>query len=78
VGNNAFFVEANQLDKIGTKLPNLLSAHTDWRVRESRNNFGELNFLSGHDRVIQIQQMSILDVVSGNEMKVSDLFSRNT
>ena len=33
------------------------------------------NFLSGHDRVIQIQEMSILDVVSGNQMKVSDLFS---
>ena len=78
VGNNAFFVEANHLGKIGTKLPNLLSAHTDWRVRESRNNFGELNFLSGHDRVIQIQEMLILDVVSGNEMKVSDLFSGKT
>ena len=78
VGNNAFFVEVNQVSKIGTKLPNLLSAHTDWRVRESRNISGELNFLSGYDRVIQIQEMPLLDVVNRNEIKVSDLFSRKS
>jgi hypothetical protein len=73
VGNNAFFVESNQLDKIETKLPNLLSAHMDWRVRESRDKNGNLNYKDFQDSRKEIANCTVLDIQNAEVIRVSQI-----
>ena len=75
VGNNAFFVKTSNFEKIATVLPNNLSEHTDWRIRESRDSYGNLSFLSGADRVLQISEMPVIEVQTGKKLTVGSLFS---
>jgi hypothetical protein len=75
VGNNAFFIETGNFDKIATVLPDNLSEHTDWRIRESRDSHGNLSFVSGADRVLQISEMPVIEVETGKELTVGSLFS---
>lgn len=73
VGSNGFFVRKELVKKIKLALPMDLSQHTDWRIRESRDNTGELNFLSNNDRINQIREMPLINVKDGSELRVIDL-----
>jgi hypothetical protein len=73
VGSNGFFVRKDLVTKVKLNLPTDLSQHTDWRIRESRDNSGELDYLSNNDRLNQILDMPLINIKDGSELKVQDL-----
>lgn len=73
VGSNAFFVKEDLVKKIKLSLPVDLSRHTDWRIRESRNYAGKLDYLSNHERMNQINEMPLINVMDGSELRIKDL-----
>ena len=54
---------------------NILTSHTNSIYKESRNKFGELNFLSGNQRLDIIKNCEIIDFTSenGTLKKIKDL-----
>jgi hypothetical protein len=73
VGNNAFFVRREVIEKINLPVPSDLSLYTDWRIRESRDSFGNLNYISGSKRLEEIKDLPLKDVINGIDIKVIDL-----
>lgn len=73
VGSNGFFVRKSIVNKIKIELPEDLSPYVDWRIRESRNQQGELNYLSNNDRIDQIKDMPLINILDGSEIQVKDL-----
>jgi hypothetical protein len=77
VANNAFFVRDDLVGDVG--LPAVrdsdFDAFTDWRVRESRDERGNLSHASGVERVALIGRMPLVDVVSG---ELTDVAAANT
>jgi hypothetical protein len=74
-GNNAFFCRENDLNRI--PLPPVdtqdLTMYTDWRVRESRDSSGALNYLAGQDRIRAISELPLVHVSTGNVSILADL-----
>lgn len=62
VGNNAFFVakEVSHLIPFSPDPNN--DCYFDWRVRESRDSSLQLSYLSGIERVIEIQNLPLVDL----------------
>jgi hypothetical protein len=73
VGNNAFFVRQEIVGKINLPVPSDLSLYTDWRIRESRDSSGKLNYISGSDRLEEIKDLPLKDVVNRIDIKVIDI-----
>ena len=73
VGNNAFFVRQEIVEEIKLKVPVDLSIYTDWRIRESRNISGKLNYISGSNRLAEIKDLPLKDVINRIDIKVLDL-----
>jgi len=62
VGNNAFFVAEVYSDLIPFYPNPKDERYFDWRIRESRDESAELNFLSGIERQAQIAALPLLDL----------------
>ena len=64
VGNNAFFVAKKYTNQINLVIPDVsdLTGYVDWRVRESRNEKGELTFLSKEEGARLISHLPLLEV----------------
>ena len=73
VGNNAFFVRQEIVGKINLPIPSDLSIYTDWRIRESRDSSGKLNYISGSDRLNEIKDLPLKDVIKRVDIKVIDI-----
>jgi hypothetical protein len=73
VGNNAFFVHQETVEKINLTVPSDLSIYTDWRIRESRDSSGKLNYVSGSDRLKEIRGLPLKDVINKIDIKVIDI-----
>ncbi len=72
VGNNAFFVRKSLAAQVPI-IPNTdYSVYTDWRVRESRSKDGKLTFCSGYERVDQMSALTLVNVVTGEEISVGE------
>ena len=76
VGNNAFFVKSKNINQIGLPQPRNLSEYTDWRVRESRDSNGKLNYLSLKDGAQEIKNLPLVDVTDYSQLTVQDLNPR--
>ncbi len=70
-GNNAYFVRKDRLGPL--RALTCEEGFVDSRFRESRDERGELTFLSGVDRRKAIANMPLVDVDSGATLRVSDL-----
>jgi hypothetical protein len=72
-GHNAFFVRRDSLNG----LPELTAeeAYVESRFRESRDQSGRLNHLSGNARLREISNMTVLDVERNTLIRVADLHS---
>jgi hypothetical protein len=67
VGNNTFFV-ANSYSHLIPFSPNPEDdRYFDWRIRESRDESAQLNFLSGIERQSEIATLPLLDL-NANEL----------
>jgi len=73
VGSNGFFVRQSIVNNIKLKLPRDLSLYVDWRVRESRDQQGTLNYLCNDSRIDQIKDMPLINLLDGSEIQVKDL-----
>ena len=72
VGSNAFFVRRELLNDVVREVE-LVSCVREATFRDSRDEAGRLSFLAGASRSHAISNMDIIDVSSGETLKVSDL-----
>ena len=75
VGNNAFFVNEKIAKNINFEIPNknTLEHFVDWRIRESRDNLGNLSYLSGHSRHEEISNCEIFNLGNSKIIKVREI-----
>jgi hypothetical protein len=75
---NAFFISKDYLDKINLQPSNLenIYQNTDSNIRESRSKNGDLNYLSGENRLKEIKNCEVINVKNSenNLTKLSNLF----
>ena len=75
---NAFFVLKKFKDKINLDLSNTnhLNKHVDSQIRESRNKKGILNYLSGKNRIKEIENCEVVDLSDPEEklVKIKDIY----
>jgi hypothetical protein len=76
VGNNAFFVKQNCVDNLNISLKDDLEIYTDWRIRESRDINGNLNYLSGIERMKEISEVPVVELKT-NSIKPLKEFLKN-
>ena len=74
VGNNAVFVKNEIEDQVPFPKPNIydLKMFLDWRVRESRDTSGCLNYLQATDAFKMIETLSVIDLKSGKQKRLQD------
>lgn len=75
VGNNAFFVKSEFLDRLTISLPDInnLEKYVDWRVRESRDKKGKLTFMSNSERQKLIADLPLVHLDTGKQLQVRDV-----
>jgi hypothetical protein len=64
VGNNAFFVATDASHLIPFSPDPNNDCYFDWRVRESRDRSSQLSYLSGEERIIEIQDLPLVDLLT--------------
>lgn len=66
--NNAFFVSESEVKKININLPDIknLEKFTRSNFTESRSINGELNYLSGQDKLNEIENCEVVDLSTQN------------
>ena len=76
-GNNAFFVRKDVMG--GLKPLTAKEGYVESTFRESRDSDGNMTFLNGVARLQVIRDMPLIDVVTGNTIRVNELItgSRN-
>jgi hypothetical protein len=72
VGSNAFFVRRELLNNAVREVE-LISCQREATFRDSRDEAGRLTFLAGRARAHAMSVMPVIDVSSGETIKVSDL-----
>jgi hypothetical protein len=72
VGSNAFFVRRELLNDAVREVE-LANCVRETTFRDSRDDAGRLTFLAGASRLRAISSMNVIDVSSGETLKVSDL-----
>lgn len=70
-GNNAYFVRAELAE--GLPAPTVAEAYVESRYRESRDEHGNLTFLSGADRARAIADLEVWDLEREEPVRVGDL-----
>jgi hypothetical protein len=70
-GNNAYFVRRDRLADLSPLTPE--QGYVESLFRESRDAQGRLTYLSGSARRAAIAEMPLVDVVSGETLRVGDL-----
>ena len=75
VGNNAFFVRNDLVQKIDLPIPNQndLSPYCNWNIRESRDKTGNLTYLDKEEGIKLIQNCSLLDLSTGEVVTIREL-----
>jgi hypothetical protein len=71
-GNNAFFIRKDLSNNFNVLSP--MEGYVESKFRESRDKSGNLSYLSGTDRLIEISEMKLIDIESGQEVKIRDLY----
>lgn len=71
-GNNAFFVKNEYYSKVKNKIINIKYSLS--KYRESRDKSGKLNYLSGNERLKEIQEMELFDLENNNIKKIKEIY----
>lgn len=72
-GCNAFFVRKDKATSL--KIYTSQEGYVESKFRDSRDESGALNFLSGKDRVNKIKNMDLFDVRNNKTIKVKDIMA---
>jgi hypothetical protein len=70
-GNNAYFIKKNKLKGIKPVL--LEDGYVESKFRESCDENGQLNFISGRNRIKIIQNMEVVDVERNELIKLNEI-----
>ena len=73
-GNNAYFVRNDYFNDSIPK-PGLNEGFVDPKFKESRNAKGSLTFLAGANRLREIRDLPLVNVVTGETNPISRLYS---
>jgi hypothetical protein len=73
VGNNAFFCPSDRLNDFPLNAPDVrdLSRFVDWRVREGRDEDGNLSFENSDNCIAEIANLPLVNVQTGEVVSVS-------
>lgn len=73
-GNNAFFIKNEMKDQMSIPLPVIdnLKIFLDWRIRESRDASGRLNYLNASQALKIIESLTVIDLQSGDQKRLQD------
>jgi len=73
-GNNAFFIKNEMKDQMSIPLPVIdnLKIFLDWRIRESRDASGRLNYLNASQALKIIESLTVIDLQSGDRKRLQD------
>jgi hypothetical protein len=74
VGSNAFFVRKDFSQ--GIKKLSAKEGYIKSNIRESRDNNGQLSYLTGRDRLQAISHLDVVNVSSGSHMKLRDIIEK--
>ena len=78
---NAFFISKTELSKVNLNLPNEndLSEHINSNIRESRSVDGKLSYLSGINKIKEIENCEVIDLSEENlaPIKIKELLNKN-
>ena len=68
---NAFFVSKKYINEINLDLPDIsdIAEYVNSYIRESRSNDGNLSYLSGKDRIKEIENCEVIDLKKSEERK---------
>ena len=69
-GNNLFFVREDRMGPLKALSPN--DAYVESKIRESRDEKGDLSFKSRSDREALIKHLPVVDVTTGKQATLSD------
>lgn len=69
-GNNLFFVREDRIGPLKALSPN--DAYVESKIRESRDEKGDLSFKSRSDREALIKHLPVVDVTTGKHATLSD------
>ena len=69
---NAFFVNEDEIKNINLEIPNSqnLSNYTNSNYRESRSIDGNLNFLTGENKINEIRDCEVINLFNQKNEKV--------
>lgn len=70
-GNNAYFVKQNKVGNLKTLTSE--EGYVESHTRESRDKDGNLNFLSGKNRLKEIENCMVIDVTTNKKIIIKDL-----
>jgi len=73
-GNNAFFIKNEMKDQVSIPIPIIdnLKTFLDWRIRESRDESGCLNYLNASQAFKIIESLTVIDLQSGDQRRLKD------
>ena len=71
-GHNAFFVRKDSISK--ELVDGINKEFRDSKYRESKDKNGKLTFLRGKERLMEIKEMPLVDLVTGKQEKISKLY----
>lgn len=72
-GNNAYFIRKDRLGNLKKATPR--EGYAESKYRESRDQNGNLTYLSGQERINSIRNLKVYDLRSKRIHKISDLIS---
>jgi hypothetical protein len=71
-GNNAHFVRKDKIGNIPSL--NIKAGYTESKFRESRDEKGNLTYLSGSDRLRAVKEMKVYNIENGSLQRIEELF----
>lgn len=76
---NAFFILKTEIDKISLDIPdtNELDFYTNSNITESRNIDGQLNYLTGKNKLYEISECDLVDLNDNNLKKIKEIYNLN-
>lgn len=79
VGNNAFFVRNLDLDKLRFRMPNTdyLEHETDYLIRESVDNLGNLSYLSKQEALAKIKYEMVYNLTLHKEVMLTECMEQS-
>ena len=75
---NAFFVLESEVKKLNLILPDIndLTKYTTSHIRDSRSVYGKLNYLSGTQKLKEIEDCEVIDLSNSEKklVKIKDIY----